>query len=343
MESPSDSAIGGGGAAGPPSRGTKRGSADSSPMDAFDLPDLCHCDFEDSESEDKASDDDGWDGHDEAPLAPSDDDDSSSGGSSDEHGGVGTRSAAVANRSVSEQAAADCGAEEAGLMLSTLSALQSLATSAALPHGARSAAEAVGCTSAASKALPKLCSAIQAWDAARPELETMGLPPLRKLQCCTEQCCLRLLLEQPLEVLRITSTAKTLKLRFEDRANCPGADSAAFAKGKKMRRRGQAADHSTKGRTTGSAARMDRKRQAKAKREWVLERDTFGWFRETRRRERKQFVRLVLPRLVAAGVCRKGMRALLWCSLNFFYHGELQPCTCVVMLVVCRQPHCACS
>ena len=111
--------------------------------------------------------------------------------------------------------------------------------------------------------------------------------------------------------------------RFEKRANCPGATSGAFAKRvAKVARLGTDGDHTTKGRASGGAKHANASRRAarKQRMERKLNLDKFGWFRETRRRERLAYVREVLPLLHAAGFCRAGMRALLHCSNSLLYH-----------------------
>ena len=275
-------------------------------------------DFEDddgsgSDLEEEDSDDEPREEEEEAdcPTLPSDGEDSSA----DEHGGpevAGSHDAAAAAAAAAGAAAGPADGEQAVVALLTAVLMAAAAAASTAGQPGQPDQQAV---------VAQVVACVKCWGDANAQLGAGGAPPINKLAaCCKRGCAAALLLQHPKEVLEMAGTAKLLKLRFQDRRFCPNAASAAFSKGLKLRRRGAAGDHSTKGSASGPAASVSGRSARRGRRERQIKLDKFGHFQETRRRERKAWVQLVLPVLAAAGLCRKGIRTLLWCSNDFLYH-----------------------
>ena len=118
---------------------------------------------------------------------------------------------------------------------------------------------------------------------------------------------------QAAQVTALAARAKALRERELTRPLEAVHTGNLFVRLQKARRTGRQGDASKTGRAT------NRLPKGKRNREKVLAADKYGWFRETRRRERRGFVEGAGRRLLLLGVCIVGICRLLHCSLTYLY------------------------
>ena len=143
-----------------------------------------------------------------------------------------------------------------------------------------------------------------------------GLPEDSKLLCCRGRCQLYQLAVDEERLLEITEEAARLRAHFVERPAAAAARGTGFAALVKRKRAGQRGDVTSNAAVTGRLPRHPKNKEK------VLALDKFGWFRETRARERRRYIAETLPLLRAAGMCSKGICAVLHCSTKTLYDAD---------------------
>ena len=167
------------------------------------------------------------------------------------------------------------------------------------------------------EAVACVCDAIATLEATIEKLE--GVPALGEWGCCGKRCLAEMVALQPEVLAEIAANARLLRECVQTRPAEAVQRGDLFVKTFKAKRSGRRGDASKKGNAT------NRLPTSKRSREKVLAEDACGWFRETRRRERRAYVKVAARQLLIAGMCIEGICTLLSCSNAFLYkHADAE-------------------
>ena len=192
----------------------------------------------------------------------------------------------------------------AGVLASLLRVAQGEAGAAALPPDAvHRLRESLGGVQTYTEAAAQFAAQLEA-------LQRDGLPPTDRLLCCGGRCVLKLLLHNQEGLMQVCGESRRLRERFKTRP-----PEAVF----NVKRLARRYNRKLTGDATSSGRAVNRQVTPSRVTDELIELDTQGYFKETRRRERRRYLAAQLGPLHQAGVCIRGITAILHCSNNMLY------------------------